>query len=49
MVYIILYYPSFVSEPLVLGGFIYWLVYAVADMVVVIISGVMVHSAVSIS
>jgi hypothetical protein len=46
MVYIILYYTSFVALPVVMGGFIFWMVYCVADIAVVIISGVLINSAV---
>jgi hypothetical protein len=46
MLYIILYYPEFVSTPVVMGGFIFWFFYAAADIIVVIISGVLINNAV---
>jgi hypothetical protein len=46
LLYIILYYPEFVSTPVVMGGFIFWFIYAAADIVVVILSGVLINNAV---
>lgn len=47
MLYIYIYYPSFVSTPVAIGGFTYWFTNSLADMVIVIVSGLLINSAVS--
>lgn len=46
--YIIIYYPTFLESFLVMLAFIYWFVYALADIIVVIISGILINTAVCI-
>ena len=48
LLYNIIYYPSVAEDPVVVGVSVFWLVYDVIDLSVVIISGVIISSSVSI-
>ena len=47
LLYNIIYYPSFAKNPVVASVFVFWIFYGVADICVVILSGVLVNSSVS--
>ena len=48
LLYVMLYYPKFRAIPAAMGGMAFWLFYAFADICVVIASGVLINSEVSI-
>ena len=47
LLYNILYYPSFAKDPIIASAFVFWIFFGVADICVVILSGVLVNSSVS--
>ena len=47
LLYNIIFYPTFAKDPIIASAFVFWIFFSVADMSVVILSGVLINSSVS--